>query len=168
MGTKMRLPTNTRGQRKLHAFIHIVCKSIAGHPDGYLGTGKNVTTSHCHTRSAQFIQSRGAHHMNDYMVLVGNPGMYEIMHSLIASHNETAILSDTGGGSFIDGVYRAAFALNATTPLDYEIYCAYRIRDLIELSKHLDEFDARYPALQPIEFHGKDIPKLGLARVNMK
>jgi hypothetical protein len=106
--------------------------------------------------------------MNDYMVLVGNPGMYEIMHSLIASHNETAILSDTGGGSFIDGVYRAAFALNATTPLDYEIYCAYRIRDLIELSKHLDEFDAHYTALQPLEFHGKDIPKLGLARVNMK
>lgn len=161
----MKFPKTPRDIGKFIDFLRVLCASINGKPEGFIGTAKGVESAHCHTRVAKFLQTHTQENPKAMVVILGTPGSYyAIAHSLVVSHDESAILVDAYTGHFLEGQYIADLQGHKK---HYLIYAAYYAADLVELAKAPD-FDVALEHLRVAPFEGDDIPSIGHAKVQIR
>lgn len=161
----MKFPKTPRDIGKFIDFLRVLCASINGKPEGFIGTAKGIESAHCHTRVAKFLQTHTQENPKAMVVILGTPGSYyAIAHSLVVSHDESAILVDAYTGHFLEGQYVTDLQGHKK---HYLIYAAYYAADLVELAKAPD-FDVALENLRVAPFKGDDIPSIGHAKVQIR
>lgn len=161
-------PRTTRDIQRFIKWLRLVCLTINRSKSGFLGGfDPSKDNGHCHTACANFVRTRASHpvYKDSIWVVLGAEGYYEPAHSVIVDGTESAILVDTlKGGFFENGKYYGSELPNSAQQ-EYHVYAAYRAVDLLELSKHMRDFENALGNLRRVNFHGNHIPPRGTVSV---